>query len=102
MPYINKSWKRVFYNGEEFRTSYYREYYNIKKLSSFMLGRFEGLSYANRWTLCCNRKAHIYSWLVSYLNIEQASSAVITLNREELEEFLNQLDYMLEVIYARN
>jgi hypothetical protein len=101
MPYINHSWKRVFYNGDDLRISHYRQSYGVKNLPSFILGRFEGLSYTGRWILCCNSRAHISSWLLSYLNIDQTSSATIIFTQDELVEFLDQLDYMLEVLYAR-
>lgn len=75
------------------------ESYILKNIKSFGMWRYPMIS--NNWTLAINSNAKIQRWIVSRLGVSQTTYTSVTFKEGELEAFLDELDQMMEVLYAK-
>lgn len=99
--YKNNCWKWI--QGKESTLPkshifYYFEY-KIKNIISFSLTKSPNLDSSYQLTISANSK--IQKWILQRLNISQTRYKTIKFEGSELEQFLDELDNMVEILYAK-
>lgn len=99
--YKNKDWKWVIWEEDAYPPEDYMYLiqYKLKRVSSFVL---DGLpNYDAKWHIKLNSNSKIQKWVATRLNISHTEYKPITFKEGELEAFLDELDQMMEVLYAK-
>lgn len=92
--YNNPDWKWVYLN-----VSLNTDTYSLKKIKSFGLWHYPVLG--SRWTLAVSSNSKIQKWIISRLDVRQTTYTYVDFKEGELEQFLDELDQMMECLYAK-
>lgn len=97
--YKNPDWKWIITNSDT-RFHFPIQTYYLHKISSFTLTRCIDM-WDGTWSLSVQSNSKIQKWIMSRLSLNQTRYKTIKFAEGELEQFLDELDRMMEVLYGK-
>jgi hypothetical protein len=99
--YNNPNWKWVIadHEADSETDKWFLARYILKGIRSFHLNRL--VNYTANWTLSVQSNSKIQKWIVSRLSLNRTLYTAVVFREGELEQFLDELDMMMEVLYGK-
>lgn len=100
--YNNPNWKWVIPDHDKAALEtdrWFMANYKLRKVMSFSLSRL--INYNPGWRLTVQAHSKIQKWIASRLSLERTRYTNVYLTEEELKLFLDELDQMMEILYAK-
>lgn len=99
--YKNPNWKWVIFKQDSLEPNdfLYLAEYKLEGIKSFYLNSLP--NYRNTWTINLNSRAKIQRWVITRLGLTHTNHKGVVFKAGELETFLDDLDQMMEVLYAK-
>ena len=99
--YNNPNWKWVIFKQDSLEPSdfLYLTEYRLKGIKSFYLNSLP--NYRTTWTINLNSRAKIQRWVITRLGLTHTNHKGVVFKEGELEAFLDELDNVMEILYAK-
>lgn len=99
--YNNPNWKWVISDHDTALETdkWFVANYKLRKVKSFSLSRI--INYNPNWRLSVQPNSKIQKWIASRLSLNRTLCTTVSFKEGELEQFLDELDMMMGVLYGK-
>ena len=100
--YINPNWKWVIPDHDKASENdkWFLARYKLKGISSFQLSSL--INFQTSWKLTIHSGSKIQKWISSRLSLDQTIYKTVSFKEGELEQFLDEFDMMMELLYGKS